>query len=417
MKSIRLTTQLTVIFTIVTVLSSLVFIFALNHVFDNTREEQNLDQLRAYFNEVRDGGGTHVESPYNGYVIHDQTGTRSYNLDLLGGSYTASDIVDDFSIWPGTTRTRTIDGEEYYFMLSRTSQRLIVVFTGETYLRDVGQSLSIIVQISFVAIVLLGNVIIWIWSRLTVERVNRLEAAVGKLSANNYHVPIEIEGGDEITGLARAIERMRQEIESNEKSKQNMLQNISHDIKTPIAVIQSYAEAIVDGISDISEASVIIKQAELLNQKSRQLLELSKLEYLKDQNAFETVKIKEIIDNIVNNHKYRTNITFVTDLDDSTYYAIPENLYSAFNNIVDNALRYAETTIEIILKNKKLTFYNDGEPISQSFVEQLFKPYEKGDKGVFGLGMSIVQRTVALFNLTISVENVRDGVMFTIEPL
>ncbi|MCF7931856.1 MAG: HAMP domain-containing histidine kinase [Acholeplasmataceae bacterium] len=417
MSNIRLTTQLAVVFTIVTVLSSLVFIFALNHVFDNLREEQNIDQLAAYYQKVIEGGGTHTESPYNGYVIHDHSGTRSYNLSLLGETMTATEIVNDFSIWPGTTRTRVIDGETYYFMISRSQQRLIVVFTGETYLRDVGQSLSVIVQISFVAIVLLGNVIIWIWSRLTVERVNRLESAVAKLSSSNYHMPIEIEGGDEITELARAIEHMRQEIESNEKNKQNMLQNISHDFKTPIAVIQSYAEAIADGVSDISEADVIIRQADILNQKVKQLLELSKLEYLKDQNVFETVRIKEIIVNIVNNHKYRNNITFVLDLDDSTYFAIPENLYSAFNNIIDNALRYATSTIEITLKNKKLTFYNDGEPISQSFIEQLFKPYEKGDKGQFGLGMSIVQRTVSLFNLTIKVENIRDGVMFTIEPL
>ena len=196
-----------------------------------------------------------------------------------------------------------------------------------------------------------------------------------------------------------------------------MLQNISHDFKTPIAVIQSYAEAIYDGVSDPNEAVVIAKQAELLNGKVKQLLELNKLEYLKDQNEFEDVSIKEIIQNIVDNHKYRTELFWDISLDDSTYYGVKENFYSAFNNIVDNAIRYAKTKIEIKLKNKKLTLYNDGESISEKFIDELFRPYEKGKKGEFGLGMSIAQKTCSHFNLILKVDNINDGVMFTIEPM
>jgi hypothetical protein len=85
--------------------------------------------------------------------------------------------------------------------------------------------------------------------------------------------------------------------------------------------------------------------------------------------------------------------------------------------IIDNALRYAKTEIVITLKNKKLTFYNDGEPISQKFIDQHFRPYEKGQKGQFGLGLSIVQKTCEHFNLMLKVQNIKDGVMFTIEPL
>jgi two-component system sensor histidine kinase CssS len=255
------------------------------------------------------------------------------------------------------------------------------------------------------------------WSRITVDRVKRLQGEVSFLSRNDYRIPIEIDGNDEITDLAKTIEKMRQEIEYSEKSKQEMLQNISHDFKTPIAVIQSYAEAIADGVSDPAEAEVIIKQADMLNQKVKQLLELNKLEYLKTQDEFEPVRIKDIITNIVNNQKYRTSIEFVTDLDDSTYYGVKENFYTAFSNIIDNALRYAKTKIVITLKNKKLTFFNDGEPISDKFIEQLFRPYEKGTKGQFGLGMSIVQKTCAHFNLVLKVENVSKGVVFTIEPL
>ena len=419
MKEIKLTTQLNVIFTIVTLLTSLVFVFALNRVFEDFRVVQNKEQLVSYYQDVRQNINNPPYNQYNGYVIYqDDVITKTSNLEVLDGNYTALALVQTLSVWPGYTKTEVIDGQTYYFQIDRRpSQDLVIVFTSEDYLNVFSNSFNILMRISFIALVLLGNLIILIWSKITVERIKRLNGEVERLIKNNYQVPIEIDGSDEVTELAQTIEKMRQEIEYSEKTKQEMLQNVSHDFKTPIAVIQSYAEAISDGISDISEASVIVRQAEILNQKVRQLLELNKLEYLKDQNEYESIKIKDLIRNIADNQKYRTNIEFILDLDDSAYFGVKENLYTAFNNIVDNALRYAKTKIVITLKNRKLTFFNDGEPISQKFIDELFKPYEKGQKGQFGLGMSIVQKTCAHFNLLLKVENVKNGVMFTIEPL
>ncbi len=419
MKEIKLTTQLNVIFTVVTLLTSLVFIIALNRVFQDFRQQQNIEQLEVYYEEVKENIAFPPNNLYNGYVIaQNNIVLKSRNIEVLDGNYTSSQLVSIMSVWPGYSKQETIDDDTYYFMIDRKPGNIIViVFTSEDYLHAVGNSFGMLVQLSFIALVLLGNVIILIWSRITVERVKRLKGEVELMTKNSYTVPIEINGNDEITELAKTIEKMRREIHLSEKIKQEMLQNISHDFKTPIAVIQSYAEAISDGVSDKSEADVIIKQADVLNQKVKQLLELNKLEYLKTQEEFESVSIKDVIGNIVNNHKYRTDIEFKLDLDDSTYFGIIENFYSAFNNIVDNALRYAQTRIEITLKNKKLTFYNDGEPISQNFIDQLFKPYEKGQKGQFGLGMSIVQKTCTHFNLILKVENINQGVMFTIEPL
>jgi two-component system, OmpR family, sensor histidine kinase CssS len=419
MKEIKLTTQLALIFSIVTLLTSFIFIVALNRVFTTFRAQQNEIQLSAYLNDIRLNLQNPTVSEYNGYIIMENgVITKTNHIEILNGNYTAAQLATMMIIWPGETREETINGITYHYRIDRKpGNNFIIVFTGEDYLNATGNSFTTLMRVSFIALVLLGNFIILMWSRITVDRVKRLQGEVSLLSRNDYRIPIEIDGNDEITDLAKTIEKMRQEIEYSEKSKQEMLQNISHDFKTPIAVIQSYAEAIADGVSDPGEAEVIIKQADMLNQKVKQLLELNKLEYLKTQDEFEPVKIKDIVTNIVNNQKYRTSIEFVTDLDDSTYYGVKENFYTAFSNIIDNALRYAKSKIVITLKNKKLTFFNDGEPISDKFIEQLFRPYEKGTKGQFGLGMSIVQKTCAHFNLVLKVENVSKGVVFTIEPL
>lgn len=433
MKTMKLATQINIIFTIVSLLSSFIFLFALNRVFSEISEDQNEVQLQAYFDDIRqetifsDSDVEELYNAYNGFAIYDSQGANySSNFESIDKRFNETSLyVYYLSFWkpsdfaintnPFIRQTKTLDG--YTFLIETTRDKVFIAFTGTDYIKDTGNQFSVLVQISFIAMIILGNVIILTWSRLTVDRVRKLELDVGNLTKYNYQVPIDISGHDEITRLAESIEKMRREVAKTEKSKKEMLQNVGHDFKTPIAVIKSYAEAIADGISDPEEANVIIKQVDLLNLKVKQLMEFNKLEYLRDSTEFEMISIKEVIKNIVDNQKYRSNIKFITELDDSKYYGIYENFQVIFSNIVDNALRYATSRIEITLKNKKLTFYNDGEPISQKFIDSMFTPYDKGHKGQFGLGMSIVQKTCQHFNLTLSVENINDGVMFTIKPL
>ena len=66
-------------------------------------------------------------------------------------------------------------------------------------------------------------------------------------------------------------------LKNNEDTKKEMIQNLGHDLKTPIAVIRSYAEAIQDGIEGVESTDLIIKQSDLLNKKVKQIIEYSKI--------------------------------------------------------------------------------------------------------------------------------------------
>ncbi len=424
----KLVTQVNVIFTLVTVITGLVFFVALSMVVRSTRNQQNIDQLNIYFEQMK--SSTPPDSDFNGYAIYRNGSIQlplSNNYDIISDRFISYTQLYNYYIahWrdvPGQSNLETLEfeGKTYYFIVERDSafsNVVYIAFTDDAYLIANPSPFTLLIQLSFISLILIGNIIILIWSRSTVDRIKRLETEVGHLGKNDYAVPIEIEGHDEITDLTRAVEKMRQEIELSDSIKREMLQNVSHDFKTPISVIQSYAEAIKDGISDPKEAEVIIKQVDILNNKVKQLLEFNKLEYMKDPSEFETIAIKDVIMNIVDNQKFRTDLKFVTKLDNSTYFGVRDNFYTMFSNIVENALRYAKTTIKITLVNKKLTFFNDGEPIHEKFINTRFKPYEKGDKGQFGLGLSIVEKTAQHFNLGVTVENAENGVKFTIEPL
>jgi two-component system sensor histidine kinase CssS len=423
MKKIKLSTQFYIIFTSVILITSLLFTLGMNFVFEDFRVEQNKEQLQQYANNVwlayKEEGlnSPFLRSDYNGFVIYDNDVVSEISkFDVISIIYDTQSLLDESESWTETHHFENTNNKSYYFYTIKNENITLIAFTDNSYLINLGTSFNVILRLSFVSLVLLGNTMILIWSRIMLERIHKLQVEVSKLSSSNYHQKIMVEGDDEISELARIIEAMRFELETNEKTKQEMIQNISHDFKTPIAVIQSYAEAIRDEITSIEDTQIIIKQADILNRKVKQLIELTKIENDVTEVSRTPVVIKEVIKHILDQQKYRSGIVFETSLDDSTWFGVYDYFHSAFSNIVDNMLRYANTKISIHLEKNVLTFYNDGEAIEENLIEKLFKPYEKGPKGQFGLGLSIVKRTMDLFDLTITIKNEDHGVKFIIAP-
>ena len=84
------------------------------------------------------------------------------------------------------------------------------------------------------------------------------------------------------------------------------------------------------------------------------------------------------------------------------------------SNILDNAFRYASSNITITLSENELMISNDGPSLSKERVEKLFKPFEKGSGGKFGLGLSICYKVCNNYGYSIVAENLEKGVIFRI---
>ena len=446
MKRWKLITQISVMFTIVTVIISLVFILIFEFSLQKVFTDGNIFQLQNYLSYAtgryfeEDGNQPVREDEYNGHALFKwikDIETDEVTLQPDGVFYPI-DNIEPFEnnqafkdlIYEIATEVEQrkfpfeikIGNENFTIVGSRINAfedggKSVIAFTDNRYIKMVSNDFAQTVRFTVLALIVLGNVSLLLWSRLLVSRITYLQDEISLLVKTNYEKPINIDGRDEISSLAKSVEQMRTEILDHEQTKKEIMQNISHDFKTPISVIKTYGEAIKDGITDASEIDVIINQADLLNHKVVQLLQLNKITYLTNERKPEEIYVKNVIQNIVNKNKYKFDKEFDLDLDNSTYFATPDSLEIAIGNVIDNAMRYAKTRIVIVLLNKKLTIYNDGEHINEEFIKKIFKPYEKGHKGEFGLGMSITQQTLAFYDLTISVKNVRKGVMFVIEPI
>ena len=218
--------------------------------------------------------------------------------------------------------------------------------------------------------------------------------------------------------VVRKIEKLKNKIDNIDNPNYNHKVD-SHDFKTPLTVIKSYLEAVEDGVEDQQEAFPIIKeQTNKLEQKVHSLLYLNKLDYLKESNTVnnELVNMERIINQEVEKFKFhRKDVKFEVSIDKkSKYYGSEEKWETILDNILSNFMRYSKTIIRITAKQNKIVLYNDGDNIDEDFIEGMFTPFRKGIKGQFGLGLSIVKKTLNLMGYQIVAKNEKKGVSFII---
>ena len=309
---------------------------------------------------------------------------------------------------------------EYYYVTEILNNRIRIAITNDSYIEEMKKSiLVIILKVVGISLILISGFII-IWSNNLVNRIKKIKNKVDNINNDNYSHEVDTKYSDELYTLDRAVGDMHIYLTEQEEYKNQMYQNISHDFKTPITVMKSYIEAEEDGIETHEEVKKVLKeQLKKLEIKVHSLLYLNKLNYLSEKKDMlrGTYDVSVAITSAAKKFKAsRPDVEFVLDIDKkSTIFRGSADMWEAIiDNILNNFMRYAKKKVKVTVKNKKIYLYNDGENIDENVLHNIFTPYEKGLKGVFGLGLSIVKKTLHLLNYDITIENVKNGVKFTI---
>ncbi len=296
---------------------------------------------------------------------------------------------------------------------------LVTMMSSERESQFRGMLMNNIVNVNMLVAISLF-IILTVWITTIIYPLNQIKAYITKIK-NDEPAELNINRRDEIGEVAEALREMDLELQKQNREKQEMIQNISHDLKTPIATIRSYGESIKDGIYPYGtlekSIDVIIEHADRLEKKVRSLIALNKMGYLLDDcEEGDTLVMHEVIDKALLSLKViRPEITFRRNLDKNVKFHGDEDPWRiVVENLVDNALRYAKTTISIELHPGEMKVINDGIQIEKDRIGKLFRPYEKGTEGQFGLGLSIVYKIVTTYGYHITAENLSDGVCFRI---
>ena len=293
----------------------------------------------------------------------------------------------------------------------------MISYMWDTYMNTLSSTLLSRLLLVMAIMTVVSLVFIVVFSRYLTKPLKKLSEDVRMISKRNWDRPISLNRSDEIGELADSIENMRKSLSEQDREQQSMLQFISHELKTPVMVIRSYAQAIKDGIypaGDLDSAiDVIDKEIQRMDLRVKDLLFITRLEYLSRHDLEkEEVNLSELLEDTVGRFSFqRDDIDWNLNLKDFKTEVNEEQLAIAIENILSNQIRYAKSRIEVTMavnereESLLIRFANDGEKVAETKLEELFKPFNKGVGGENGLGLSITRRIIELHGGAISIVN------------
>lgn len=280
-------------------------------------------------------------------------------------------------------------------------------------------------------------------SREFINPIKTLLRGVTEISNGNYDVRIESEKINEFLELSNGFNKMAQTIQNEqeenrklEKMREDLILDISHDLKNPLASIMGYSETLIssDTLSDdeIEEYLTIInRNSYRANKLINDLFEFSL--YNNTDYEFNLVKndvgevLRQIIANFIPEFEYKEFIYDFDITEESCYVMMDEEkFYRAINNILDNKVKYNKAGNKILIKTEVsdgrfyIRFYDNGDKIPDEYKESIFNPFVRVDKarnsktGGTGLGLSITKRILNKHNGDIRILDSREGTNFEV---
>lgn len=208
---------------------------------------------------------------------------------------------------------------------------------------------------------------------------------------------------------------------------------VAHELKTPLALLRSYAEGLQEDIAPEKRAQyldVIMEQSDQMAALVSSLLDLSRMKAGKTRFEPVPVALDEVTDSVfhaLERPMETAGVTLSLDLTPCTVSGEEGRLSLVVSNLAANALRHTPPSgeIRVVLQRKGgsalLQVENDGDPIPMEALPQLFEPFYRSDaardrqSGGTGLGLALVKETVSLHNGTCGVENLPNGVRFWVQ--
>ncbi len=307
-----------------------------------------------------------------------------------------------------------------------------------------------------IALIIVGSLAAWYFSKRLTEPIMELTELSKKMTNLNFEAKYKSEREDEIgilgqnfnqmaekleetiSGLKQANYELQKDIEKREKlenMRSEFLGNVSHELKTPIALIQGYAEGLKE-IADDEESrafycEVIMDEADKMNRMVKNLLVLNQLEYGEEEIHFERFDITSLVKGILQSNEIiieQKSARILFHQKEPVYvWADQFKIEQVVRNYFANALNHlsGENVIEIKIEKKgevaRISVFNTGEAIPEEAVDRIWEKFYKVDKartreyGGNGIGLSIVKAIMDSLQKAYGVNNYDNGVEFWFE--
>lgn len=321
-------------------------------------------------------------------------------------------------------------------------------------IREASQISNQFYMITGVVVLLAGCAAIWIITKRIVKPIQELKVLSQRMASLDFDAKYEVSGEEEIDELGNNFNKMSKKLEETitelktanvelqndirqktqvDEMRKEFLSNVTHELKTPIALIQGYAEGLRDCINDDEESrefycDVIIDESGKMNNMVKKLLNLNQLEFGNDQVNMERFDLAELIRGVLQSshiliEQKEARVLFHEN-EPVQVWGDEFKIEEVVTNYLTNALNHLneEKTIEITCEEKdgivRTTVFNTGEPIPDEDLDKIWIKFYKVDKartreyGGSGIGLSIVKAIMDSMHQECGAVNYKNGVAF-----
>ncbi len=355
--------------------------------------------------------------------------------------FARGDLIDE-----STLMKYSIDNADQYFFQLTTPPHLknssLTSFirikkSGNPPPSRMSHNVNIVTLISII-ILLFCIIIITMITRSIAQSVTVLEEAAKRVTRGELDKPIEVRGSNEIISLTKSLNELRLAVKENKARQARFIMGISHDLKTPLAVIRGYVEALYDEIPSSPEdrqkyAQIILHKADDLESLINDLIDFIKMDTGEWRISWEETNLYDFMKELARRGSEATNILkheFKSEID------LPQNavvqidrklINRCFENLFSNAIRYSDENSTVTLRAfqsldkscYKIQIADDGIGIDKDELKNIFDLFYRGtgsrrEMG-HGLGLAIVKSIINSHNWEIEAESeTGKGTVFTI---
>lgn len=283
--------------------------------------------------------------------------------------------------------------------------------------------------------------VVTILSLFIIRSINRslrnIEEATRKVAEGDFEFELKAKGNDSIASLTRSFNIMRLKVKDEYDRRARFFMGVSHDLKTPLASISGYADAILEGYAEEKETlnkymEIIRSKTDLLSERISHLIHFVKLETRDWKASFKYVHLKRFLLRLsesfeieagIYKYKFESKLDIPEDLEISMD---SELVTRSLENLMFNAYRYSfpESLISFSVFVKQetidISIINRGEGIGDNELLHIFEPFYRGSKGRneegFGLGLANVAAVIKSHGWEITAKSeLKKETVFTIK--
>lgn len=323
-----------------------------------------------------------------------------------------------------------IDHQKYHILWSNfeTADDSVFILEAAASVNDVYENLDRLLYLFFLIIpagLIITGFAAYFISRAAFKPITQMAETAQNISGENLDKRLDLpKAKDEVRALGETLNGMIERIDSAFKSQKRFVANASHEIKTPLTVIQTELEILEKKIKDAESAESIknaLSEIENLTRLTNSLLTIAKLDASQTKLDKNITRIDELLADcaqVMNQAALKKNIRINLSIEEAVeIYADKEKLKSVFLNLIDNAVKYSFHNSSVKIKLKKninnkvaIEIIDNGQGISSTEIPFIFNRFYRSNEtraeiSGSGLGLAIAKEIVELHKGEIKVQS------------